>query len=147
MRWNQVLGVAAAICAFGRGARADERPPVSDSIERAVQQAPRAKRVVHTDYAALSAGAILFGVGYAMALSVPVQKNFGDNSGHLAIPLVGPWLSAPSWGWALDGLMQLGGAAFMVDAYANPITVLGTPEAQLRAPAPGQHLLRMTLRF
>lgn len=148
MKWR-LLPLALCGCAIAGGAGAEPGAPLArDSIARVVEQAPPQNREVHADYHALSAGVILLGLGYAIALSVPVQKNFSGDSGRLAVPLLGPWLSNPSWGWALDGLVQLGGMAFMVDAYANPITVLGTPEAQLHAPAvTGEHLLQLSLRF
>lgn len=148
MKSKLVPVVALSVCSFARAASAEDRVSSSrESIEHTVEQAPRQHRRVHADYGALSAGAVLFGLGYAIALSVPVRKNFGEDSGRFALPLVGPWLTNPSWGWALDGLVQLGGAAFMVDAYVNPITVLGTPEERRMPSATAQHSLRMTIRF
>jgi len=144
----QSLFAAITISAITRIAGADQRAaPPCGSSELVVRQAHRQNRVVHPDYSALSAGAILLSVGYAIALSVPIRKGFDENSGRLAIPAIGPWLRDPTWGWALDGLMQLGGAAFIVDAFINPIVVLGTPEAQLHTPAGVQHLLRISMWF
>jgi hypothetical protein len=107
----------------------------------------RARRSVHADYEALTAGAILLGVGYALALSVPLHRNFTGDSRHLAVPLVGPWLSSVTWPYALDGLLQLGGVTFIVDAYANPVAVLGASAAQLEQSRNREHLLSLHIRF
>lgn len=148
MSWSKLLFAVVTVNTLARTARADDQlPPDPKSITSVVRRASRQNRTVHADYGALSAGLILFGFGYALALSVPIRRNFDDNT-HLAVPVIGPWMSNPSWAWALDGLVQLGGAAFMIDAYANPIVMLGTPRAQLQAPvSAGAHLLRMAIRF
>jgi hypothetical protein len=63
------------------------------------------------------------------------------------VPIAGPWLTGVTWKWALDGVIQLGGVAFMVDAYANPITVVGTPSAQIAPKTTANRGLNLTLRF
>lgn len=110
------------------------------SLSALAHRAPLQPRVVHPDYSALSAGVLVFGLGYALAVASPLR----GGPARLAIPIAGPWLSDVSWAWALDGLVQIGGVAFMVDAFANPVTVLGTPESHLIAPQRGEHVVKLT---
>ena len=93
--------------------------PVSE-IAAVAGQAKRETRRVHPDHAALSAGALVLEVSYAIAIVSPVRDGFSRNSAQRAIPIAGPWLANISWGWALDGLAQLGGVAFVVDGFVNP---------------------------
>ncbi|HTQ02206.1 MAG TPA: hypothetical protein VMI54_00065 [Polyangiaceae bacterium] len=70
------------------------------------------------------AGSIVTGVPWALGLTVATSANFGDNSGLLVVPVLGPWLmlatnpvredngKAGERGvLVLDGLMQGAGAA------------------------------------
>ncbi|MEO8906413.1 MAG: hypothetical protein ABI627_33225 [Polyangiaceae bacterium] len=117
------------------------------SIAAVARKARPQTRHVHPDYAALSAGGLLFGLGYAIAFVSAARDDFSGSSGRLAIPLAGPWLVGPSWNWALDGLAQLGGVAFMVDGFANPVTVLGTPLSRFPMPKTGEHIVIVTFHL
>lgn len=83
---------------------------------------------------------MLFGFSYALALADPLQRGFDGASRRRAIPLVGPWLPKVTWPWALDGVLQVGGIAFVTNAFVQPITVLGTPSAHF-APSMRQLVL------
>jgi hypothetical protein len=130
--------------------RASSEAPVhgSDaSVELTIpqQQVARQPRRVHPNYVSLTAGIVLFGFSYAVALSDPLRHGFAGDAGHRAIPLAGPWFPKLSWPWALDGVLQAGGVAFITNAFVQPVTVLGTPTAQLDPPSTRQLLLRGTL--
>ena len=106
------------------------------------QQVARQPRLVHPDYVSLTAGVVLFGFSYAVALSDPLRRGFDGESGRRAIPLAGPWFPRLSWPWALDGVLQVGGVAFITNAFAQPVTVLGTPTAQFDPLSTRQLVLR-----
>jgi len=90
----------------------------------------RQPHVVHPNYVSLTAGMVLFGFSYALALSEPIRHGFGGESGRRAIPLAGPWFAKVTWPWALDGVLQIGGVAFITNAFVQPVRVLGTPVTQ-----------------
>jgi hypothetical protein len=104
----------------------------------------RQPRLVHPNYVSLTAGVVLFAFSYAVALSDPLRSGFDGESGRRAIPLAGPWFPKLTWPWALDGLLQVGGVAFITNAFVQPVTVLGTPTAQFDRPLARQLLLRGT---
>jgi hypothetical protein len=145
-----------AICVFFAN-RASAEDSKDNAAERAsaptlhaagsVSKPLQARRATHADGKALVAGAVLLGFGYALALSVPLTRNFRGDSDRLAVPVAGPWLSKVTWPYALDGLLQLGGVAFMVDAYANPVAVLAPSEAVLGLKHYPDCSLNMRLRF
>jgi hypothetical protein len=69
---------------------------------------------------AVTGGAVLFGVAYALVLYFPVREGFQGDSAWLAAPIAGPVLAARSgfaevnyWGLALDEVGQLGGATLL----------------------------------
>lgn len=128
MRASQVLSIAALllIVAFGRASAAQSSRSASLVPKRLTAQA----RQTHPNYGSLMAGVVLLGFSYAVALSDPVRHGFDDDSRRRAIPVVGPWFPKLTWPWALDGVLQAGGVAFMVNAFVQPVTVLGTPRAQ-----------------
>ncbi len=87
----------------------------------------RQPKLVHPNYVALVAGAVLFSVSYAIALGDPLRRGFEGEAGRRAIPIAGPWCPKLTWPWALDGVLQFGGVALMTNAFVQPVTVLGTP--------------------
>jgi hypothetical protein len=148
VRAIQVLsaGAFALACSFARPAVAQtlplERDPSSEasahgSDARATKlrlpqrQVARQPRLVHPNYVSLTAGVVLFAFSYAVALADPLRNGFEGQSGRRAIPLAGPWFSKLTWPWALDGVLQVGGVAFITNAFVQPVTVLGTPAAKL----------------
>jgi hypothetical protein len=160
VRAIQVLsaGAFALACSFARPSVAQtfpfERSATSEasahgSDARAAltvppQQVARQPRLVRPNYVSLTAGVVLFAFGYAVALADPVRKGFAADSGRRAIPLAGPWFPKLTWPWALDGVLQVGGVAFITNAFVQPVTVLGTPSARIERPVARQLLLRGT---
>lgn len=115
------------------------RPESGEKLELTVppRQLRRQPRLVHPNYVSLVAGVVLLGFSYAVALSDPLRHGFDGESGRRAIPIAGPWFPQLTWPWALDGVLQAGGVAFITNAFVQPVTVLGTPTAhfeQTRTP-------------
>ena len=106
--------------------------PKTERREPKLAAAAARQRTAHVDYDALKAGVTLLALAYGVALSYAAAKHFDGSPARKALPLIGPWFRQTSWGWAFDGLAQLGGAAFIADAFVSPVTVLGPP-IELRA--------------
>ncbi|MBE7485131.1 MAG: hypothetical protein HS104_34830 [Polyangiaceae bacterium] len=106
------------------------------------------------EWRAVRAGGVLFGGSYAVCVGGAVAQSFGEDSGRLAIPLAGPWLTLDSgnpWALVMAGTAQLAGVTFAVWGFASPRRVLGPAEATVsvaaaadgvRAPA-----VRLDVRF
>lgn len=114
------------------------------SVRISPKQVRKQIRQAHPDYRSLSAGLVLFGTAYGLALADPIRHHFEGSSGRRAYPLAGPWLSPISWAWALDGVLQLGGVAFIANAFVNPVVVVGTAIAS--QPNGGSHDTIVELR-
>jgi len=104
-------------------------PTPATAVRIPREQVRKQGRGVHPDYHSLSAGIVLFGAAYALAIAEPLRHGFQGTSGKRAYPLAGPWFPSISWAWALDGVLQLGGAAFIGNAFVNPVIIVGTPVA------------------
>jgi hypothetical protein len=123
-----------------RSANPAEKRESSEAVDPRVLDSVRLSDsgTVRPDWAAVQAGAVLFGVAYAAALAVSVNHEFRDDTGWLAIPVVGPWANlwggsdVAGWALAADGITQLAGGSLFVVGFSNPRTVLGPATAEER---------------
>ncbi len=145
LRWAYAAA-GVTLCLTATAAAAEDAPPqkpatsatsgTGDTIAAADGPTTR------PDWLAVQGGAVLFGVAYGAALVTAGQEGFRDNTGWLAIPAAGPWISlwagsdVAGWALAADGIAQLGGGALITMGFANPETTLGPAQASERRVLP-----------
>jgi hypothetical protein len=140
--WRLRASSAFAVCCFvaSRAYAAQPGPSQNERVAHAHLPPWRGYAAVQSapDIRALAAGMVLLGVGYALALSVPIAKDWEGQTGWLAVPLAGPWIALGS-GWdlerpsaeviALDGVVQASGGLLLAGAFAYPRRILGPAQS------------------
>ncbi|MBI3202291.1 MAG: hypothetical protein HYZ29_12165 [Myxococcales bacterium] len=124
-----------------------ETPARPAPVAEASQISTRAKS--EPEWRLVRAGAVSFGVAYAVCVGGAAAEGFDRPSARLAIPVAGPWLALDSginpWALVMAGTAQAAGATLIVWGFASPRRVLGPAEASVAVTAaPG---LRLDVRF
>lgn len=138
--------VVGGLCLAATAALAEEAPPRARAPAVAMRGLPslddEERGRTAPDWVAVQGGAVLFGVAYGAAMVTAGRNGFRDDTGWLALPVAGPWVSLwggstlSGWALAADGIAQLGGGTLLTMGFASPRTTLGPAQAGVQESAP-----------